>query len=109
MEQMLTAGFWVLAFVIALCASGVIQWLKGLWRKAAPSWVWSLLLPTLCVLLAFAWLPWPLALAAALLAMVVAQLGYDVLLQALIAWVRRTAGLEVQAPPAPPVATGPPA
>jgi hypothetical protein len=107
MEPLLTAWFWVLVFVIALCASGVIQWLKGLAKKA-PGWIWSWALPALCLALALAWLPWPLALAGALLAMVIAQLGYDLLLQALIAWVRRTAGLDVTTPATPaPSAAGP--
>lgn len=66
--------------------------------------VLGLLLPLLCLLLASFWQPWPWLVASALLALAVAQLGYDTLLRGLLAWVARLQGPQIQVPP-----PGPPA
>lgn len=99
MERLLTASWWVLVLVIALCASGLIQWLKG-FAKKAPTWVWGLLLPLLCLAIAVAVQPWPFLLLLALLGLVLAQIGYDTLLRGLLAWVARLQGPDVRVPPA---------
>jgi hypothetical protein len=106
MERLLTAEWWVLVVVIAMSASGLIQWLKG-FLKRAPSWAWGLLLPVLCLALAVAWQPWPWLLAAALLGLVLAQIGYDTLLRGLLAWVARLQGPQLQIPVPPPPAPPP--
>lgn len=104
MERLLSAWWWVLVLVIALIASGLIQWLKG-FLKRAPTWTWGLLLPVLCLAIATAMQPWPWLLLLGLLGMVLAQLGWDTLLRGLLAWVARLQGPQISVPPPP----GPPA
>ncbi len=104
--RLLTAGWWVLVLVIALIASGLIQWLKGFFKRA-PTWAWGLMLPVLCLAIAAVVQPWPWLLLAGLLGMVLAQLGWDTLLRGLLAWVARLQGPEIAA--SQPTAPGPPA
>ncbi len=105
MERLTTLGWWILVLVIAVIASGLIQWLKG-FVKTKQTWVWGLLLPLLCLAVAAVVQPWPWLLLLALLGLVIAQIGYDTLLRGLLAWVARLQGPEIS-PPTP--APGPPA
>jgi hypothetical protein len=103
MERLTTVAWWVLVLVIALIATGLIQWAKGL-AKRAPRWIWGYLLPVLCMALAAVLQPWPWLLLAGLLGLVLAQLGYDALLRGLLGWARQAG-----APDVAPTAPGPPA
>ena len=85
--------WWLQVLVIAVCASGLIQYGKGV-LKAAPWWVWAAALPVLCIALAQA--PWWILLS--LMSLAVAQLGYDALLKGLLAWAKGRGMPEVSIP-----------
>lgn len=98
MDKILNAWWWVLVIVVAIMASGVIQWFKG-FVKTKQTWIWGLLLPMLCLAIAAAFQPWPWLLALGVLAMCLAQIGYDTLLRGLLAWVARLQGPDIPVPP----------
>lgn len=71
---------WVKIIEIAVAVVGIIQWFKGLLTKA-PAWVWSVVSAVGCLgvaAAAFYLPPWVLH---GLMALAVAQLGYETLVQ----------------------------
>ncbi len=106
--RLFAAWWWLLVAVVAAIATGLIQYGKGLAPKRTPKRLWALLLPVLCVAIALAMQPWPWWLLLALLGLILAQLGWDVILQALIAWMRRLAGIDLVTALAEPEAPRPP-
>jgi hypothetical protein len=85
---------WLLALAVALEAAGAIQWGKG-WLKGAPTWVWSILLPLLCIGLAVA----PAFVHVAALGMAFAQLGYETIIKAVVAKTGITVTVPATTPP----------
>ena len=70
---------WLLSLAVALEAAGLIQWAKG-WAKA-PTWVWGILMPPLCIGLALA----PAFVHIGALGVAFAQLGYENIIKVLSA------------------------
>jgi hypothetical protein len=73
----------VLAAISAVIAVGVIQFLKNVW-KTAPRWVWQVALPVLVVALVLVLSLIPAWLVVMLLALAIAQLGYETIVKLLI-------------------------
>ena len=70
----------LLAVIAAVISVGVIQYLKGVW-KTAPTWVWMIALPVLVVVLVLILSVIPVWLVVMLLALAIAQLGYDTIVK----------------------------
>lgn len=106
--MLLAAWYWALVVVFAMIATGLIQWTKDLvkrpWR-----WLWSLMLPLLTWAMSVAVMPWPWWLLLWGSSWMLGQLQYELLLQVLLSWIRRVAGLDISAPAPPASPPGPPA
>jgi len=76
---MLDMNWETIAFV-AFSAIGVIQYVKGL-VKEVPGWVWALVQPALCLILAAAWTYMPAWVAQGILALAISQIGYETIIQ----------------------------
>jgi hypothetical protein len=109
------AGRTVAVLVIVLVAFavlGVVQHLKGLFKKA-PTWVWAVSAFALYFIFAAGYVFLPAVvvvfLTIGVLAWAVGQLGYELLWQTLIGWIRNALGLPAPAAPAEPTASAAPA
>lgn len=85
---------------IAIAALGLIQYFKG-WFKKAPSWVWSASLPLVIVGVAVAFIVLPAFVGFALLALAVAQLGYETVFQILRQLIKTATGADIKPEPNP--------
>lgn len=81
----------LLALCIALIAIAFVEWLKKPFPKA-PTWIWWLLAPIVCVGLGFVAALWP-GVVLGLLAFALATLFYDTVLQ----WAKKK--IEILTPP----------
>jgi len=71
---------WTLAISVAIGTLGILEWLKVRLEKV-PSWTWWVASPVLCVALAIALFYLPLWAKAAVVAIAMTQLGYDLLVK----------------------------
>jgi hypothetical protein len=93
---------------MAIAALGLIQYFKG-WYKKAPSKVWSAVLPLVIVGVAAAFVLLPAFVGFALLALAVAQLGYETVFQILRQLIKTATGADIGPRSAEPsVSTQPP-
>ncbi len=79
---------WGTIILIAIAAVGIVQWLKGAFKKA-PTWIWAIASALLCIGLAAASTyisPWILYAAVALS---FAQLCYEIIVQGIPELVKR--------------------
>lgn len=71
---------WEIILAAAFAAIGVIEYIKGFF-KAAPGKAWRLLMPVLCIAFAAVALLLPPWVMMGVLALALAQVGYDVIIQ----------------------------
>lgn len=97
------SSYWVLVLAIAVGAVGLIQYVKGLISKA-PTWVWAASLPVICIAGSILLTPWPWCVLVAVLAITLGQLGYETLVQGILAAIDSATGANIQLPPKTPPA-----
>lgn len=92
----------LVVMLVAFAVLGIVQHLKGLFKKA-PTWVWAISAFALYFILAALYVLLPPAavvfLAIAVLSMALGQLGYEVIWQALIGWIKTALGISIPAAP----------
>lgn len=74
----------VTAAIAAVISVGAIQFVKNIW-KTAPRWMWQVALPALVVVLVLVLSLIPAWLMSMLLALAIAQLGYEVIVKYAVA------------------------
>lgn len=72
---------WTKVLMTAIAAVGLIQYLKGFVKDKIPSWGYGVALPVVCVGCAAVMFLLPLWIGVGLLALTIAQLGYETLIQ----------------------------
>jgi len=70
---------WEVVVYVAFSAIGIIQYIKGVWK--APTWVWALLQPILCIGFAGVWAELPSWVSTGILALALSQIGYETIIQ----------------------------
>jgi len=88
---------WTVIILIAVAIVGDVQWLKGIFKKA-PTWVWAIVAVILCAALAAAQYYVGIWVLYAAVALSFAQLGYEIILQAIPTLILRL----LKEPPFPP-------
>ncbi len=103
--EFMVAGRTISALVIvliALAVLGIIQALKGLFKRA-PNWIWTIVAFVLYFAFAagYVWLPAPVVvfLSIGILAWAIGQLGYEALWQTMIGWLRNLLGISAASTP----------
>lgn len=71
---------WETVLFVSFSAIGVIQYLKGFLTKA-PTIVWALASPVLCIAFSAAWAIMPSWVSQGILALALSQLGYETIIQ----------------------------